>query len=113
MPRIKGIPGPYRFFFSSFDCSEPPHVHVDRENMTAKLWLSPVRIAFNLGFSRHELRRIERIVTGEEVEIRVKDGTLTRLATGERHRLKPLGEVAAILEAGDVFAYARQSGFLK
>lgn len=60
-----------------------------------------------------ETRLIERIVTGEEVEIRVKDGTLTRLATGERYQLKPLGEVAAILEAGDVFAYARQSGFLK
>jgi hypothetical protein len=32
--------------------------------MTAKLWLSPVRVA--LGFSRHELRRIERLVTENE-----------------------------------------------
>jgi hypothetical protein len=34
--------------------------------MTAKLWLSPVRVAFNLGFSRHELRRIERLVSENE-----------------------------------------------
>ena len=37
-----------------------------RENMTAKLWLSPVRVSFNLGFSRHELRRIERLVSENE-----------------------------------------------
>ena len=22
------MPGPYWFFFQSFDCNEPPHVHV-------------------------------------------------------------------------------------
>jgi len=36
MPRIKGIPGPYRVFFTSFDCNEPAHVHVERENSTCK-----------------------------------------------------------------------------
>ena len=39
MPRIKGIAGPYRFFFTSFDCNEPPHVHVERESSTCKFWL--------------------------------------------------------------------------
>ncbi|MCX7012591.1 MAG: DUF2442 domain-containing protein [Candidatus Sumerlaeota bacterium] len=29
--------GPYRFFFVSLDRDEPPHVHVRRENMVAKL----------------------------------------------------------------------------
>ena len=58
-------------------------------------------------------RLIETIKTGEEVEIRVKDSILTRLTTGKTYPLKPLGEVAAILKAGDVFAYARQSGLLK
>ncbi|MBI3636285.1 MAG: DUF4160 domain-containing protein, partial [Candidatus Rokubacteria bacterium] len=28
IPRIKNVSGPYRFFFYSFDCSEPKHVHV-------------------------------------------------------------------------------------
>ena len=45
MPGIKGIPGPYRVFFTSFDCSEPPHVHVERENKTYKFWLGPLGLA--------------------------------------------------------------------
>jgi hypothetical protein len=35
MPSVKGIPGPYRFFFYSFDCLEPEHIHVKRENMVS------------------------------------------------------------------------------
>jgi hypothetical protein len=31
MPTVPDIPGPYRLFFYSFDCHEPPHVHVRRE----------------------------------------------------------------------------------
>jgi hypothetical protein len=27
VPRVRGILGPYRVFFTSFDCREPPHVH--------------------------------------------------------------------------------------
>ena len=50
MPRIKGMPGPYRFFFTSFDCNEPPHVHVERENATCKFWLEPVGLARSHGF---------------------------------------------------------------
>ena len=34
----------YRFFFVSLDRSEPPHVHVRRENMVAKFWLEPVAL---------------------------------------------------------------------
>jgi Domain of unknown function (DUF4160) len=45
MPRIKGIPGPYRLFFTSFDCNEPPHVHVELENATCKFWLQPIGLA--------------------------------------------------------------------
>jgi hypothetical protein len=37
-------------------------MHVDREHMSAKLWLDPdVRIAENHGFSRRELRVLEQI----------------------------------------------------
>ena len=36
--------GPYRFFFYSNDRDEPIHVHVEREDMTAKFWLDPVRL---------------------------------------------------------------------
>lgn len=37
-------------------------MHVDRENMSAKLWLDPyVSVAENHGYSRRELRDIEGI----------------------------------------------------
>ena len=65
MPAVM-LEGPYEVYFTSHDRGEPPHVHVDRENMSAKLWLRPVRVAYNLGFSRHELRRIERLVRDNE-----------------------------------------------
>ncbi len=37
MPTVKII-GPYRFFFYSGDGDEPPHIHVERDNYTAKFW---------------------------------------------------------------------------
>jgi len=61
MPTILRV-GPYRFFFYSADRGEPPHVHATREEMTAKLWLDPVRLERSGGFGRQELRRITRIV---------------------------------------------------
>jgi len=62
MPRISDIPGPYRFFFTSFDCNEPPHVHVEREDMTCKFWLEPLGLARNHGFRARELNVIRRII---------------------------------------------------
>jgi len=55
--------GPYRFYFYSYDCGEPRHMHVDRERMSAKFWLDPdVALTANYGFNRKELRDIERIM---------------------------------------------------
>ena len=62
MPRVTGIPGPYRFFFTSFDCNEPPHVHVERDRSTCKFWLEPLMLARNHGFAAHELTRIRQII---------------------------------------------------
>jgi hypothetical protein len=69
MPRVAGIPGPYWFFFDSFDCGEPIHVHVRRENAEAKLWLQPVALAWNRGFSPRELNEIRRIIVDNESTI--------------------------------------------
>jgi hypothetical protein len=69
MPAVKGISGPYRFFFYSFDCAEPMHVHVRRERMVCKFWLEPVRLARNDGFSEHELNRIRDLVEANEQRI--------------------------------------------
>jgi hypothetical protein len=44
MPTIKDISGPYRFFFYSFDCNEPEHVHVQRDRRLCKYWLDPLTL---------------------------------------------------------------------
>jgi hypothetical protein len=62
MPTVQGIPGPYRFFFYSFDCQEPRHVHARRERKTCKFWLDPVALASDDGFSAHELNDIRRLI---------------------------------------------------
>ena len=54
--------GPYRFYFYSHEPNEPPHIHVDRDESSCKIWLSPVAMSSNLGFSARELREIERLV---------------------------------------------------
>ena len=54
--------GPYRFFFVSVDYPEPPHVHIRREGMVAKFWLSPVVLQKAGGFNRTELYRIAMLV---------------------------------------------------
>ena len=58
--------GPYRVYFYSHDLNEPPHVHVDRDDRSAKFWLNPVWLARNLGFPSKELRRIERLLEEKE-----------------------------------------------
>lgn len=54
--------GSYRFYFWSHEPNEPPHIHVDREALSAKLWLQPVDLARNHGFRSHELRTIQALV---------------------------------------------------
>lgn len=62
MPTIPGIPGPYRFYFYSFDCAEPVHVHVERDRAVCKFWLHPVALASSRGYSAHEVNRIRKLV---------------------------------------------------
>jgi Domain of unknown function (DUF4160) len=50
-----GYPGPYWFFFHSFDCNEPIHVHVRRERRTCKFWPEPIQLGANHGFTAREL----------------------------------------------------------
>jgi len=54
--------GPYRIYFVSHDLPEPAHVHVDRDEASAKFWLQPAGLANNLGFSPRELRAVERLI---------------------------------------------------
>jgi len=69
MPTIARI-GPYRVYFYSHDVTEPPHVHVDRDACTAKFWLAPVVLEFNIGFRAKELRDVRRLVVEHASEFR-------------------------------------------
>ena len=57
-------------------------------------------------------RLVEKIATGDEVIIDMDKSTLTNVTRNEVHSLKPLGDVAPIIDAGGVFEYARQAGML-
>jgi 3-isopropylmalate/(R)-2-methylmalate dehydratase small subunit len=60
-----------------------------------------------------EERLCDHICTGDELRLDVAVGTLENRTTKETFHLKPLGEVAPILEAGGIFPYARKAGLLK
>ncbi len=61
--------GPYRLYFVSHDLGEPPHVHVDRDDQSAKFWLNPVGLARNLGYSPRDLRQIEEAIREHQPEL--------------------------------------------
>jgi 3-isopropylmalate/(R)-2-methylmalate dehydratase small subunit len=60
-----------------------------------------------------EERLCDKICTGDLLRIDTATSTLHNVTTGEEWTLKPLGEVAPIIEAGGVFAYARKAGMLR
>lgn len=66
MPTVL-VAGPYRMYFYSHEPNEPPHIHVDRDEQSAKFWLEPVVLARNLGFGPAELRRVQRLVAENQI----------------------------------------------
>jgi hypothetical protein len=58
--------GAYRFFWYSHEPGEPPHIHVDRDDCSAKFWLNPVALARNIGYPAHELKRIRGIIESNQ-----------------------------------------------
>ena len=61
--------GPYRMYFFSHEPREPPHVHVDRDDRSAKFWLRPPALARNFGFGVRELRRIRMLVAEHQARL--------------------------------------------
>jgi len=57
-------------------------------------------------------RLCETFLTGAEAELDIQAGTVTDLGSGKVFRLKPLGAVAPVIEAGGIFAYARAAGMI-
>jgi hypothetical protein len=60
MPTITHVKG-YRLFFVSFDGTEPMHVHVRKENRSAKVWVESPAFAWS-DFADHQNSEILRIV---------------------------------------------------
>jgi 3-isopropylmalate/(R)-2-methylmalate dehydratase small subunit len=58
-------------------------------------------------------RLADVICTGDELSVDLVKNQLTNITTGESFALNPLGDVKPIIEAGGVFAYAKQVGMLK
>jgi hypothetical protein len=54
--------GGFRFFFFSNEGTEPPHVHVEVGDGTAKFWLDPLELAYSTELKAAELRDARRLV---------------------------------------------------
>ena len=54
----------------------------------------------------------DKIATGSDLKVDLDSCQLTDLTAGRSYELKPLGDVAKIIEAGGIFGYARRSGML-
>lgn len=82
------------------------------ESYARIFYRNAIDAGFLVPFDTRE-RLCERIRTGDELTIDTDVGELLNVTTGEQHLLNPLGEVAEILRAGDVFAYARKAGLIQ
>ncbi len=68
MPTVLRV-APFRFFFYAGDGSEPPHVHVERDDCEAKFWLDPVRLERSHGFRGKEINRIRDLTEEHRQEL--------------------------------------------
>lgn len=59
------------------------------------------------------VRLIEEVKTGDELEIEPAKNRVKNISSGKNYSLKPIGEVLPIIEAGDIFEYAKRQGMMK
>ena len=57
-------------------------------------------------------RLCEVLKTGDVVTVDLDASTVTVKATGRVFKLKPLGDVRPVVDAGGLFNYARQTGMI-
>jgi 3-isopropylmalate/(R)-2-methylmalate dehydratase small subunit len=55
---------------------------------------------------------IDKIKTGDEIEIIIDQNKIINHTTGKSFQTKPLGDLLPIIEAGGLFEYARKSGLV-
>lgn len=57
-------------------------------------------------------RLCEVFKTGDLATVDIDANSITHVGTGKAYALKPLGEVRPVVDAGGIFAYARQTGMI-
>lgn len=57
-------------------------------------------------------RLVDEFQTGDEAEITINAGTIVNIRTGNTFNLKPLGDVAPVIQSGGLFKYARSVGMI-
>jgi 3-isopropylmalate/(R)-2-methylmalate dehydratase small subunit len=57
-------------------------------------------------------RLCDVLKTGDIVTVDLDAGTVTVKATGKAYKLKPLGDVRPVVDAGGLFNYARKTGMM-
>lgn len=60
-----------------------------------------------------ESRLVDSVCTGDVLRIDLEANELKNVTTGDVWKLRPLGEVAPIIEAGGIFKYAEKVGMLQ
>jgi hypothetical protein len=60
------------FYFFAEEGNEPPHIHVDKGDGTAKLWLEPLHLASAEGLKVKEIRHILTIAERERAMLMEK-----------------------------------------
>src|SRR3954452_16011869 len=55
-------------------------------------------------------RLVDKVRTGDELEVYLDDKYVLNKTKGERYELLPLGDVLPIIEAGGIFEYAKGAG---
>ena len=58
-------------------------------------------------------RLVEKVRTGDQLEVHLDQEYVLNKTGNERHAIKPLGDVLPIIEAGDVFKYAKRAGMMR
>ncbi len=74
--RIEG----YVFRFYASDGVEPAHVHVLRDYAEAKIWLRPIALQHNRGYTQREMREILALVASNALRfLEAWDGYFSNL----------------------------------
>jgi len=68
VPTILRVQG-FRIYFWSHEPNEPPHVHLDKGGASAKVWLEPVALASNVGYSPGDPGIILRLIREHQPQL--------------------------------------------